>query len=186
MHLVGHDWGAAVAWATAGARPELLHTLTTVSVPHPAAFARSLVTSGQGLRSWYFLAFQPPALPELLARSAPGVVQRLLRRGGLSDDEVTRCWHEIVDDGALPGALGWYRALALSAGTRTGGIRVPTTHVWSDGDLALSRRGAELTAAHVDAPYQLRVLEGVDHWMPLHAPDALAEIILDRVTGPAR
>ena len=65
-------------------------------------------------------------------------------------------------------------------------MRVPTTHVWSDGDRALSRRGAELTADHVDAPYTLRELHGVSHWVPLQAPEELATLILERIetSGP--
>jgi|tagenome__1003787_1003787.scaffolds.fasta_scaffold20978903_5 pimeloyl-ACP methyl ester carboxylesterase len=184
VHLVGHDWGAAVAWSTAAARPDVVHTLTTVSVPHPAAYARSLMTSGQALRSWYVLAFQPPGLVERLARSTPAALTSLLQRAGLSQDEVARFRREIVEYGALPGALGWYRALPLSLGSTPGPVRVPTTHVWSDGDIALSRRGAELTASHVEAAYELSVLSGVSHWIPTQAPDALAEIILARITGP--
>jgi pimeloyl-ACP methyl ester carboxylesterase len=183
VHLVGHDWGAAVAWATASQRPDLVRTLTTVSVPHPAAFARSLVTSDQALRSWYVLAFQPPGVPELLARAAPGVLSALLRGAGVTAAEVSRFREEIVDDGALPGALGWYRALPWSAGSTPGPVRVPTTHVWSDRDVALARRGAERTADHVDAPYELRILTGVSHWVPTHAPDALADAVLARVTS---
>src|SRR4051794_11323653 len=156
VHLVGHDWGAAVAWATAAARPELVRTLTTVSVPHPAAFARSLLTSSQALRSWYVLAFQPPGVVEALARL--GAMAPLLRRAGLTEAEVVRFQHEIVDDGALPGALGWYRALPFSATSGPGPVRVPTTHVWSDGDVSLARRGAELTGDQVHAPYELRIL----------------------------
>jgi pimeloyl-ACP methyl ester carboxylesterase len=178
VHLVGHDWGAAVAWATASAHPDLVRTLTTVSVPHPAAFVRSLVTSNQALRSWYVLAFQPPGVVEALARA--GALSPLLRRAGLTDAEVARFQVEIVDDGALPGALGWYRALPFSGRSAPGPIRVPTTHVWSDRDAALARRGAELTAEHVHAPYELRILPGVDHWVPTRAPDALAEAILAR------
>src|SRR5215212_8427242 len=184
VHLVGHDWGAAVAWSTAADHPDLVRTLTTVSVPHPAAYARSLMTSGQALRSWYVLAFQPPGLVERLARSTPAALTSLLQRAGLSQDEVARFRREIVEYGALPGALGWYRALPLSLGSTPGPVRVPTTHVWSDGDVTLSRRGAELTATHVAAPYDLRVLHGVSHWVPTQAPDALAEIILARITGP--
>jgi pimeloyl-ACP methyl ester carboxylesterase len=184
VHLVGHDWGAAVAWATAEARPDLVQTLTTASVPHPVAFTRSLLTSSQALRSWYVLAFQPPALPELLTRSAPALVRGLLRSSGLTQDEVSRVWVEMIDDGALPGALGWYRALPLSVGRKVGPIRVPTTHVWSDGDRALDRSGADATGSYVHAAYQLRVLHGVSHWIPLHAPDAMAEIILHRIAGP--
>jgi hypothetical protein len=55
--------------------------------------------------------------------------------------------------------------------------------VWSDGDVALARRGAELTADHVDAPYELCILAGVSHWVPTRAPEALAEAILARVDG---
>ncbi|MFD4432952.1 alpha/beta fold hydrolase, partial [Nocardia sp. NPDC058497] len=40
VHLVGHDWGAVVAWSLAGARPDLVRTLVTVSVPHPGAYVR--------------------------------------------------------------------------------------------------------------------------------------------------
>ena len=180
VHLVGHDWGAAVAWATAAARPDLVRTLTTVSVPHPGAFARSLLTSTQALRSWYVLAFQPPGLVEVLARTAPGTLTAFLRRAGLTDAEVVRFRSEIVDYGALPGALGWYRALPFPT-QAPGPVRVPTTHVWSDGDLALARRGAELTADHVHAPYEFRILEGVTHWVPTQAPGRLAAAILDRI-----
>lgn len=184
VHLVGHDWGAAVAWATATTRPDLVRTLTTVSVPHPTAFARSLVSSDQALRSWYALAVQPPGVVELVARTAPGALVALLRSTGLTEAGAARFRSEILDYGALPGALGWYRALPLSRISATGPVRVPTTHVWSDGDASLSRRGAELTADHVEAPYRLCVLHGVTHWIPTQAPAALAEIILAR-TGSA-
>ncbi|HEX3929441.1 MAG TPA: alpha/beta fold hydrolase [Nocardioides sp.] len=183
VHLVGHDWGAAVAWATAGARPDLVRSLTTVSVPHPAAFTRSLVSSDQARRSWYMLAFQPPGLVELVARRSPERVERFLGSGGLTADEVARFRTEIVEYGALPGALAWYRALPFSLRTSTGRIRVPTTHVWSDRDVALARRGAELTADFVRAPYELVVLTGVDHWVPTHAPDSLGDAILARVAS---
>ena len=185
VHLVGHDWGAAVAWATAAARPDLVRTLTTVSVPHPAAFARSLLSSSQALRSWYVLAFQPPGAVELLAGIAPVALSRLMRGAGLTKTEVARFRHEILDYGALPGALGWYRAIPLSISYSPGPVRVPTTHVWSDGDIALARRGAELTAEQVLAPYELRVLTGVSHWIPTHAPRELAEAILARTHEPA-
>ena len=181
VHLVGHDWGGAVAWATAAGRPDLVRTLTTVSVPHPAAFLKSFTSSDQARRSWYFLAFQPPFVVETLAKRAPQVMEGSLGKGGLSEAELERFRHEIVEYGALPGALGWYRALPFSLRTRTGRVRVPTTHVWSDRDPALARRGAELTGDFVRAPYELVVLHGVNHWIPTQAPQALAEAVLARV-----
>jgi pimeloyl-ACP methyl ester carboxylesterase len=183
VHLVGHDWGAAVAWRLAADHPSLVETLTTVSVPHPAAFARSLVTSSQALRSWYVLAAQPPGFVEAVARWTPGVIEGLLRASGLDDAGVARFHSEMIDDGALSGGLGWYRAAALEPAGGGGPVRVPTTHVWSDGDVALARRGAELTERHVEAPYELRVLTGVTHWVPTQAPEPLADAILQRVQG---
>lgn len=183
VHLVGHDWGAAVAWATAATHPELVRTLTTVSVPHPSAFVRSMLVSEQALRSWYMLAIQVPGGVELLARRRPATVSRLLRRGGMRREDVDRFWTDIVEYGALPGALAWYRAIPLSARSGTPPVRVPTTHVWSDRDTALSRRGAELTASWVRAPYELVVLQGVGHWIPTRVPETLAEIVVARVNG---
>ncbi|MGI9155937.1 MAG: alpha/beta fold hydrolase [Marmoricola sp.] len=181
VHLVGHDWGAAVAWSTAATDPDAISTLTTVSVPHPVAMARSLRTLDQLRRSWYMGFFQLPRAPELLL-SRPRVAATFLGSSGMSREAVARFRSEIVEDGALPGGLGWYRALPLSGSGMGGRVRVPTTHVWSDGDSALGRLGAELTASYVvDAPYQLEVLEGVGHWIPDEAPERLAEIVLARV-----
>jgi pimeloyl-ACP methyl ester carboxylesterase len=85
----------------------------------------------------------------------------------------------------LTGALNWYRALPWSQREKGYARRstVPTTYVWSDGDTALGRAGAEATERFVDAPYRFVVLPGLSHWIPDQAPDILAELILDRITG---
>jgi pimeloyl-ACP methyl ester carboxylesterase len=182
VHLVGHDWGAAVAWTVAGEHPELVRTLSAVSVPHPAAFFRALVSSAQGLRSWYMGLFQLPLLPELVARVPGGPFDVALRRSGMTADDVGRFRTEIVDEGALGGGLAWYRAVPLVSPGSTGRrVGVPTTFVWSDGDVAIDRRSAEHSADWVDGDYRFEVLEGVSHWIPTHAPEALAGLVLDRV-----
>lgn len=182
VHLVGHDWGANVGWSVAARHPELVRSWTAVSVPHPAAFARAMRTTRQGLHSWYMGLFQLPLVVEGLARWAGGPVDRGLRRAGMRRDEVARFRAEIVEHGALPGALGWYRALPLSRGRGMGGrVRVPTTLVWSTRDAAIVRSGVDLCEQYVDAPYELVVLDGVSHWIPTQAPRALADAVLDRV-----
>ncbi|HET8561677.1 MAG TPA: alpha/beta fold hydrolase [Marmoricola sp.] len=179
VHLVGHDWGAAVAWAVAGQHADRVRTLTTVSVPHPRAFIASM-RRGQALRSWYFLPFNVPGLVEAVAGRRPDVFARLLRNAGMTQEMVAEVRSGIVEYGALPGALAWYRALPVSGVDGAGPVRVPTTHVWSTGDVALARVGAELTERWVAAPYRLEVLEGVSHWIPEQAPEALAGIIAQR------
>ena len=106
VHLVGHDWGAAVAWLVAARRPELVRSLTAVSVPHPMAFLRAMATSSQGVRSWYMYLFQLPGVAERLAAQPGGRFDRNLRNTGMTGAEVARFRREIVEYGALPGGLG--------------------------------------------------------------------------------
>ena len=184
VDVVGHDWGAVVGWALAATRPELVRTLTAVSVPHPGAFLKAMLTSKQGLKSWYMLAFQLPILPEQLAQH--GRLDEQLEKGGMTSEEVARFRREIVEYGALHGALNWYRAVPLSDPRATRGrVTVPTTYVWSDGDVAVTRAAAEGCEQYVAGPYRFEVLEGVTHWIPTQAPSALAALVLDRVGSKA-
>jgi pimeloyl-ACP methyl ester carboxylesterase len=102
----------------------------------------------------------------------------------MSREDVQRFRREIVDDGALSASIGCYRAMLLTD-PRVVRFRVaaPTTMVWSTGDVALGRWGAEHSDEWVDGPFELVVLDGVSHWIPTEAPDALAESILERVRG---
>ncbi|GAA3660896.1 alpha/beta fold hydrolase [Nocardioides ginsengisoli] len=182
VHVVGHDWGAIPAWLIAMHHPELVASLTAVSVPHPQAFLTSMVRSAQGLKSWYMLAFQAPFVPELMARTPGGLLDKQLRASGMTADDVARFRRQIVDDGALTTALNWYRALPFADPRLTRHkVTVPTTMVWSDDDIALGRWGVERTARLVDAPYRFVELNGISHWIPTQAPEQLAAAILDRV-----
>ncbi len=188
VHLVGHDWGAAVAWAFAGQHPERLITLSALSVPHPAAFLRSMLTSRQGLASWYMYGFQLPAVPERMLLGADGSqwqrLARFLRQSGQSPDAAQRDARAMADSHALPGALSWYRAMPLIDPRSTGAkIGTPTLFVWSDGDTAIVRRSAELCRDWVSGPYRFEVLAGVSHWILDAAPDRLAPLLLAQVAG---
>jgi pimeloyl-ACP methyl ester carboxylesterase len=182
VHLVGHDWGAVVGWAAAARRPELLRTFTAVSVPHPRAYLDACLRSDQLLRSWYVAAFQLPWLPERVLAGRLG--RHALRRSGMPREAVERFLTEVVGDGALTEAVGFYRALPFApAGATARRVGVPTTLVWSDGDVELARHGAERTGRYVDAPYTFVELNGVSHWIPEAAPSRLADAVLARVAG---
>jgi len=60
-HVVGHDWGAALAWGLASLAPDTVDHLVALSVGHPATFRR---TSQQLEKSWYMLLFQFPGIAE--------------------------------------------------------------------------------------------------------------------------
>ncbi|MEU4333734.1 alpha/beta fold hydrolase [Micromonospora lupini] len=186
VHLVGHDWGAIVAWAVAAAHPERVRTLTAVSVPHPAAMAHALGTdTEQKARSSYIALFRKPGKAEkvLLAWHATAL-RRML--GGVGDrPRVDRYADPMRQPGALTAALNWYRAMSRADLAAVGPVAVPTTYVWSDRDIAIGRTAAEACAANVTGDYRFVPLPGVSHWIPDAAPAALAEAVLARVAGTA-
>jgi pimeloyl-ACP methyl ester carboxylesterase len=176
IHLVGHDWGGALAWQVALAAPERLTGLTVLSTPHPSALLRSLATSTQFLRSFYVLVFQLPWLPEFVLRRR---LFTLLRGMGLNKASARAYALFMRKPGRLTGGLNWYRGMALPddrASTETV-VTVPTTFVWGNRDPALGRRAAELTGSFVRAPYRfVEVDEG--HWLPENVPELVAREIL--------
>jgi pimeloyl-ACP methyl ester carboxylesterase len=183
VHLVGHDWGATVAWRVAQLFPDRLLTVTPMSVPHPGAFLKALLTSRQVLASWYILFFQLPRIPEWYLTRGRGaftlagfVESRAQHAPEMAEAEVKA----LREPGVLTAALNWYRAVPLSDGRETGKkVTVPTMHVWSDGDIALREKGARLTGDYVLGDYRFEVLEGVSHWILDEQPDRMADLLLD-------
>ena len=60
---------------------------------------------------------------------------------------------------------------------------MPTTYVWSDGDVAIGRTAAEACGDFVTGDYRFVELPGITHWIPEQAPEQLAAAILDRVAS---
>jgi pimeloyl-ACP methyl ester carboxylesterase len=180
FHLVGHDFGGFVAWDTASARPERLSTLTAVSTPHPTPMAKSILEGGeQRDRSSYMLFFRSPEAEAFFLDDDAAGLRSIYKASGLTEyDEYVRV---LTQPGAMTAALNWYRAIDRSVATEMGPITTPTLYVWSTNDPALGREAAEATAACVDGPYRFEVLDGVSHWIPEEAPDALNALLLEHV-----
>jgi pimeloyl-ACP methyl ester carboxylesterase len=195
FHLVGHDWGGAVAWSLAASHPGRLRTVTSLTTPHGRALLRSMTSSTQALRSWYMAFYQLPWLPELSVTSGAGgtAFMRVLVQSGLSPvraDDYLR----FMRSGAVGPAINWYRAIPFTRPTTLGDVSVPAMYVYGTKDFALGRRAADLVGHYVDGPYRYEVLEGVSHWIPEEEPDTTARLLLDhfathapeREPGPER
>ena len=181
FHVVGHDWGAVVAWHVAGRHPERVRSLTALSVPHPIAFAAALASSDddQRNRSAYMAFFRQVGVAEDLLL-AGGLAAMLQAAGYPADvDERVRAMSE---PGALTAALNWYRAMDAGLAA-VGRITVPTLFVWSTEDVALGREAAEAAAGYVAGPYRFEVLEGITHWIPEQVPDVLNRLLLEHLAG---
>lgn len=181
VHLVGHDWGGALAWLVAGNHPERLASLTVLSTPHPAAMSRAWRRGlEQKRKSWYMAAFQVPWIPE---RVVAATFSTLMARSGLPDPERSRYAARLAHADALTGPINWYRAAGRShVGAHR--VEVPATYVWGSRDTFLGRTAAELTREHVGADYAFVELDA-GHWLPETRDAEVATAIVQRVTHHA-
>jgi pimeloyl-ACP methyl ester carboxylesterase len=182
-HVVGHDWGAAVAWNLAARHPERVRTLTAVSIPHPKALAEAAARSvEQRERSVYIELFREAGKAEdLLLENDRQRLRTLFTP--LPDGSIAPHLEAVGQRAALTGALSWYRAMKPEDSADLPPVTVPVTYVWSDEDIAVGREAAQLCAAHVTGPYRFVELPAVSHWIPDQAPDELAEAVLDRIAA---
>lgn len=181
--VVGHDWGAAVAWAVAQHYPDYVSKLASLQVPPPAVWARNL-TLRQLLRSWYMLLFQLPSVPEWwVARGDFAALGKMFRAtsrpGTFSDDDVEVYKAALREPGALTAAVNYYRAnlrTFLGRGFRDREIRkhervrVPTLFVYGERDFAIIPETVKGVADYVDAPYTELRLARSNHWVQQESP----------------
>ena len=182
FHVVGHDWGGAVAWSLAEHHADRVVSVTSLATPHPMAMVRSFVSSTQLLQSYYMFLFQLPGLPEraMQSRITGRRFREALVSSGLPAEDADLNMAMLRAGGAR-GALHWYRALPFGAGSPPGRVRVPTLYVYGTEDMALSRKAADLTGRYVDAPYRYEVLEGASHWLPEAESDTVARLVLEHL-----
>ena len=183
FHLVGHDWGAAVAWQVAGRHPDRLRSLTILSVPHPSAFGRALVGEGgadQASRSSYIDFFRSDdAAPTFMQNGGDGL-RNMFAMTGLTDG--TEPYVEVLSQpGAMQAALNWYKAASLTDAAALGPITMPTLFVWSTEDPALGPDAARWTEEYVEGPYRFEVFEGVGHWIAEFEPDKLNALLVEHI-----
>jgi pimeloyl-ACP methyl ester carboxylesterase len=177
-HVVGPDWGAAVAWALGAVAPARVDHLVALSVGHPSSFRAEGFEQYE--KSWYMLLFQFAGIAE----------------HWLSDDNWTnfRAWAhhpdadavigELEANGSLTPGLNWYRANIppesyIAPPLDLPPVQAPTMGVWSSGDIALTEGQMLRSARHVAGPWRYERLDGPGHWMQLEAPEAVTRLLVD-------
>jgi pimeloyl-ACP methyl ester carboxylesterase len=190
--VVGHDWGAGLAWRVAMFAPGRVERLVAVSVGHPlAGIATGLA---QWRMSWYMPWFLLPGVAE---RVLPADDWAFYRRWAWSDAErgqdpdLDRQLADLSRPGALVAGLNWYRAnidpvafvapdpARFSLPT----VACPTMGVWSSDDFALTEAQMTHSERYVTGPWRYERIEAVDHWVPVHAPDRLNRLLLEFLPG---
>lgn len=182
--IVGHDWGASVAWSVARKHPEAVWKLCAMQVP-PTKIWKKNQTFKQFLASWYVFFFQIPALPEWLlscndfALLANGLKTSTVEKGVFTDEDVARYKKAWREDRALSSALNYYRANILqrlfgdeSADEK---IKVPMLFIYGEKDAVILPETVKGIGDAIDAPYSEIRIPDAGHWVQQEA----AEIVTD-------
>lgn len=201
-HIVGHDWGGALAWAVAAREPDRVATLTVLSTPNPGGMAHGMRHGDQLGHSWYMAFFALPLLPVLFFRL---FAQQVLEKIGMPRERAAHDAKRLRTPGAAEGTFNWYRAalsptLLWRKRRRKGGPRrsvhrrvIPTAYMWGAKDPAFSEASTHFTVnqlreragEQVDLVHTLELDTG--HWLMETHPETVADVVLERigVAGPA-
>jgi pimeloyl-ACP methyl ester carboxylesterase len=190
-HLVGHDWGGAIAWHLAQKSPQSVNRLAILSAAPVQRLMGELVSNMDQLRrSWYMFAFQVPGLPEwIIQRNLSEFVKTLLReqairKGAFSRQDTEIFQSALAKPGVVQAALNYYRQMLMpwnwvrEWNTMTQPITTPTLVLWGEEDSLLSPHLTEGMDQFVMAPFQLKIIPHCGHWIQQEAPQTVNRELL--------
>jgi pimeloyl-ACP methyl ester carboxylesterase len=180
--VVGHDFGAAVAWAFAALAPDRVDRLVAMSVGHPNTTRERTIEQRE--KAWYQLFFQFTDVAEGLLQRDDWKLMREILRG---DGDVDRYLADLARPGALTAGLNWYRAnlspqRELEGGPSLPAVAAPTLGIWSSGDNYLTEIRMIQSAEHVTGPWRYERIERASHWLQLDRPDEINALLVDFLT----
>lgn len=178
--LIGHDWGAAIAWSFLMAHPEQVTRYAALSVGHPLCYA----TDGlmQKLRGWYAVLFLMNGFVERLLKSRNWSVFRSITGHHAECD----AWIEKLSrPQRLTAALNYYRANLLSMLFKRDYPPVlrPVMGLWSSQDKFLTERQMLRSADLAKAGWQYHRIEGASHWLQLDKDDEVNGLLINFFKG---
>jgi pimeloyl-ACP methyl ester carboxylesterase len=180
-HVVGHDWGAALAWGLASLAPDRVENLVVLSVGHPSTFWR---TEEQRQKSWYVLLFQFHGVAEHWLSDNNWANFRSWGRHPDADQVIA----ELAAGDSLTPGLNWYRANVgpetwVQPPIQLPHVTAPTMGIWSTGDFALTEAQMTDSAENVAATWRYERLDGPGHWLQLEAPATVNALLVDFLPG---
>ena len=175
VHVMGHDWGAAVAWCLAITHPGIVRSAVAVSVGHPTEYARAgLEQKRKGL---YTIGWQFPVLAERwLVANDWARMRHWLRQ----HPDPESCLRNLARTGRLTAGLNWYRANLRSMLLKSWPqCTVPMLGIWGSEDHCLAEDQMEHSGRRVSGPWHYERIDGAGHWLPLEEPQRIANLAID-------
>jgi pimeloyl-ACP methyl ester carboxylesterase len=184
-HVVGHDWGAAVAWVLASVAPDTVDRLVALSIGHPATFRGhpGQLDLDQLEKAWFMLLFQFQGVAEEWLSANQWSNFRTLFRHPDEDGVIA----DLEANSSLTPGLNYFRAIVnpesfVGPPLALPPVQASTMGVWSSGDFALTEAQMTRSAEHVAGSWRYERLEGPGHWMQLETPDRVNALLLDFLT----
>lgn len=186
-HVVGHDWGGAVAWWLGIHHEDRIGKLALLNIPHPSVMRRTLFTSLRQLRkSWYIFFFQIPLLPDWGFRRngfeyAEKTLRKTSRPGTFTDADIVLYREAWSQPGAVRSSIHWYRAAprAQHRLSETGGrVRVPTLLLWGKQDRFLGHEMAQPSIDFCDDG-RMEFFADATHWLQHEEPERVNRRLIE-------
>jgi len=191
-HIVGHDWGGAIAWHLAQKFPQYLNRLAILNAAHPQKLIQEMAGNvDQIRRSWYILAFQVPGIPEWviqqnLGEFIKGLFQGQAIRKSAFNAEITQIYQAALEKpGALVSAINHYRQFLLpqnwlrNFNPKQEKVTAPTLILWGKEDYFLSQKLTEGLDKLIAAPFWLKVIPDCGHWIQQEVPHTVNRELLN-------
>jgi pimeloyl-ACP methyl ester carboxylesterase len=189
--IVGHDWGAAVAWHLGIHHPASLDKLVILNVPHPQVMRKNLLGNfKQMMKSWYIFFFQLPKIPEWFLlrkrqRALAGSLRGSSRAGTFTKEDIAKYREAWTQKGAVSGMVNWYRAAlrrpAKAKEPQT--VSVPTLMIWGEKDEFLGKEMATQSIQYCSAG-QLEFIATASHWVQHEEAERVNSLIQNFVGRP--
>jgi pimeloyl-ACP methyl ester carboxylesterase len=175
VHVVGHDWGAVLAWCLAMSRPDLVRSSVVISVGHPREYG--LAGLEQKRKGLYTIGWQFSGFAERwLTRHDCAQLRHWLRQ----HPDAASCVRDLARPGRLTAGLNWYRANLLPMLLRSWPqCPVPTLGIWSSADHCLAEDQMQRSSRRMDAPWRHERIEDAGHWLPLEQPGRVASLAVE-------
>ncbi len=194
VQLVGHDWGAAIAWNVISFFPELVSRAVVINGPHPVIFGRALMTNRKQLRrSWYFFFFRLPRIPErYLTKNDGARIATFFRDRPSPPEIVDAARRSLIEPGAIGPAIEYYRT-AVRAGlnpaaskrmqSRYGPVTTPVTCVWGVEDTCLGEELLDGTERYA-RDLTIHRVPDAGHFVHQERPEEVNRLLLAALDPP--
>lgn len=199
-HLVGHDWGGAVAWRLAMKQPQLVDRLVVLNCPHPYNLAEAQRTNRRQIgKSWYIFFFQIPYLPELFFKLSPKkFLDRVFKGVSFSNQTINNQDLEVYRQalekpGAFEAALNYYRAAFRKTSKKDPSqtesikkIKAPTLLIWGEDDPAMGKELTDGMEPLFEGPFSIRFIPNCGHWVNEQQPELVNQLLVEflRLSSP--